>query len=155
MAHTVEKISIWVLEAVEKEWRREPDILKCRLASEVLGPLKTKYGITDAEIDHAIHFMCSPSRQYLSIINRDEGMAIFPSDNGLAILAKIELSRIGDQEKKKWSRADKIALASFIFSVVSFFAGFHIGEQSTKKTENMQIPLTPTNSAAAALPKVH
>jgi len=109
MAHTVEQVSIWILEAVEKEWRREPDVYKCRPASEVLGPLKAEHGITDSQIDHAIHFMCSESRQYLSIITRNDGMAIIPSDNGLVMLGRLELNRIEEREKKKWSRADKIA----------------------------------------------
>jgi hypothetical protein len=65
-------------------------------------------------------------------------MAIVPSDNGLAILAKIELSRMEEKEKKKWSRADKIALASLIFSVVSFFARYYFGDRNAKSsTDNL------------------
>jgi hypothetical protein len=148
---TVEKISIWVLEAVEQEWRREPDYLKCRPASEVLGPLKSKHSIEDADIDHAIHFMCSPSRKYLTVLNRDDGMVVFPSDNGLAILAKIELSRIEEKEKKKWSRADKIALASLIFSVVSFFAGYYFGDRNAKSSTDNLTTSSQTNSISQSM----
>jgi hypothetical protein len=145
---TVEKISIWILEAVEKEWRREPDVMKCRPASQVLGPLKTEHGITDGDIDNAIMFMCAPSRQYLTILNRNDGQAIIPSDNGLSILGRIEQHRLEEKEKRKWSRADKIALVSFIFTVFSFFAGYHFGQQTTDKRDADKPTITATNSVS-------
>jgi len=136
---TVEKISIWILEAVEKEWRREPDVMKCRPASQVLGPLKTEHGITDGDIDNAIMFMCAPSRQYLTILNRNDGQAIIPSDNGLSILGRIEQHRLEEKEKRKWSRADKIALVSFIFTVFSFLpAIILVSRQQTKGMQTNQ-----------------
>jgi hypothetical protein len=146
MPPSVEKISIWVLEALEEEWRRDPSLLTCRPASQVLGPLKTKHNIEDADIDRAIMFMISPTRQYLQVVNREDGQAILPSDNGLAMLSKIALVRIEEEEKKKWTRADKIALASFIFTVIAFFVGLFIGDHLPKKTDNNPPLLQQTNA---------
>lgn len=146
----VERISIWILEALEEEWRREPDLMKCRLTSEVLGPLKDRYKIEDKDITRALHFMLADSRRYLTVLTRPDGQAILPSDNGLAIMAKIAESRIEDTEKKKWSRSDKIALASFVFSVVTFAIGFFAGAQSSKKSDGNQPAMQQTNSAPVA-----
>jgi hypothetical protein len=145
---SVEQISIWVLEALEEEWRRDPSLLTCHPASQVLGPLKAKYKIEDADITRALTFMISPSRQYLQIVNRDDGQAILPSDTGLAILGKIALSRIEEQEKKKWTRADKIALASLAFSVIAFVVGVFIGDHLSKKSDNTQPALQHTNATS-------
>ena len=144
---SVEQISIWTLEALEEEWRREPDQLKCQPASKVLGPLKDRYNIEDKDITAALHFMLADSRRYLTVINRPDGQAILPSDNGLAILAVIRQSRIEEQEKKKWSRADKIALASLALSAVTFVAGFFAGAQSSKKPADNQPRQQQTNPA--------
>ncbi len=150
MALTIERISILILEAVEQEWRREPSLLKCRPASEVLGPLKSKHGLEDADITRAITFMQSDSRQYLQIVKRPDGHAILPSDNGLTMLAKIEMSRIEEVEKKKWTRSDKIALAGFLFSIVTFFAGLFVGAQASKRPD-----VTPTSvKQSTALPSL-
>ena len=96
MAHTIEKVSIWILEALEEEWRREPDILKCRIVDVVLGEVMAKHGLENDEITRAIIFMMSTSRQYLRVIERQDGKAILPSDAGLAILGTIQLQRIDE-----------------------------------------------------------
>jgi hypothetical protein len=154
MAHAVEKISIWILEALEEEWRREPNILKCRTCEVVLGEVMAKHGLENNEITRAINFMFVPPRQYLQIVERQDGKAVLPSENGLAILGKIALTRLEEQEKKKWSRGDKLALASFVLSAISFFAGIHVGEQATKKSASMPIVSQQTNSAAITSPKL-
>jgi len=96
MEHTVEQVSIWILEAVEKEWRREPSIIKCRPSSIVLGEVMAEHGLANEEISRAIMFMVAPTRQYLTICSRDDGQAILPSDAGLRMLATIQLHRIDE-----------------------------------------------------------
>ena len=150
-ASSIEKISIWVLEALEEEWRREPDWLKCRLASEVLSPLKPEHQIEDADITRGLHFLIE--RRYIKALNRADGQALMPSDDGLAMLGKIALSRIEEQEKKKWTRADKIALASLIFAVITFFVGIFIGDHLSKKSDNLPRQLQQTNNPSNTSPK--
>jgi len=150
-AASIETISIWILEALEEEWRREPDWLKCRLASEVLGPLKPAHQIEDADITRGLHFLMD--RRYIKALNRSDGQALLPSDDGLAMLAKIDLSRIEEQEKKQWTRADKIALASLLFSVITFCLGLFIGDHLSKKSDNVVTPLQQTNNPSDASPK--
>ena len=108
MAHNVEKVSIWILEALEEEWRREPDILKCRTEGVVLGEVMEKYSLENDEISRAIMFMVSPARQYLRIIDRQDGRAILPSDNGLAILAQIHLERLNEAKAQAASQKAEI-----------------------------------------------
>jgi len=62
------------------------------------------------------------------------------------MLSKIALVRIEEEEKKKWTRADKIALASFIFTVIAFFVGLFIGDHLPKKTDNNPPLLQQTNA---------
>ena len=151
MAHNVEKISIWILEALEEEWRREPDILKCRTEGVVFGEVMAKHNLENADISRAIMFMVAPNRQYLKIVDRQDGRAILPSDNGLAILGRIALCRIEEQEKKKWSRADKISLASLVIGIVLFFLGYFLGDHNAKKSDDKLLPQQ-TNSMSTKLP---
>ena len=102
MEYTVEKIGIWILEALEDEWRREPDWAKCKTSAEVLGPLKPKYQIDDADITRALHFIAE--RRYVKVLNRQDGQAVMISDDGLVILAKIKQNRI---EEAKLEAAGK------------------------------------------------
>ena len=123
---SIEQISIWILEALEEEWQREPDWLKCRTAKYVLGSLKQKHNLTDADIKRGLNFCVENG--YIKALNRADGQAIQPSNNGLGILGEIAISRIEKQEKKKWTRADKIALAGFIFTVIAFVVGLGVFE---------------------------
>jgi|SRR5215469_12400813 len=131
---SVARISIWILEAIEKEWRREPDWLKCRAASQVLGPLKTEHGIEDEDIDHAIHFMCSPSRQYLKVLKRDDGIALLPSVSGLGVLDTIERHRLKEKERNAHARA-----------FFPFFAGYYFFQQKADKQNANKPAVTVTN----------
>ena len=146
----VERVSIWVLEALEGEWRREPDLLKCRPVSEVLEPLKSAHQIEDEDINRAIRFMLSPSRAYITGVNRHDGQAMQPSDNGQAILAHLALARLEENEKKQWSRSDKIALAGFLFSIVTFVAGFLVGDHTSKTPDNSGSSVTNRSSQPTA-----
>jgi len=124
---SIEQISIWILEALEEEWQREPDWLVCRTAKYVLGPLKQKHNLTDADIKRGLYFCIE--KGFIKTLNRADGQAIQPSNNGLAILGEIEMSRIEKQEKKRWTRSDKIALAGFIFTVIVFVIGLGVFER--------------------------
>ena len=96
MATSTEQITIWILEALEKEWQREPSIIKCRPSSIVLGEVMAEHGLANDEITKAITFMASPSRQYLQICGREDGQAILPSDAGLRMLGTIQLHRVDE-----------------------------------------------------------
>ena len=118
---SIEQISIWILEAFEEEWQREPDWLKCRISKYVLGPLKQRHNLADADITRGLRFCAE--KGYIKTLNREDGQAILPSDCGLAALGTIAMNRIEEKEKKKWTRTDKIALASFAFTVIAFLFG--------------------------------
>jgi len=105
MTTSTEQICIWILEALEKEWQREPSIIKCRPSSVVLGGVMAEHGLTNDEITKAITFMASPSRQYLQICGREDGQAILPTDAGLRMLGAIQLHRV--DEAKAQSAAQK------------------------------------------------
>ncbi|MGA2178536.1 MAG: hypothetical protein ABSH15_02995 [Verrucomicrobiota bacterium] len=96
MATSTEQIAIGILEALEKEWQREPSIVKCRPSSIVLGEVMAAHGLANEEITKTIMFMAAPERQYLQICNREDGQAILPSDAGLRMLGAIQLHRIDE-----------------------------------------------------------
>lgn len=141
MAPSIEKVVLWILEALEQERQREPDWLKCRVASEVLGTIKAKHGVDDARIRHGLDF-CLQTR-YVKVLNRQDGQVVALDDDGIRMYATIEKARLDEREKKKWSRTEKIALASFIFTVISFFIGLHIGETSARKSDSKTILQVP------------
>jgi hypothetical protein len=149
---SIEQVSIWILEVLEEERQREPDWLKCRVASEVLGALKPKHGLDGARINHGLNF-CAEKR-YVKFLNRQDGQVAALDDAGVIMIGLLQKSRLDDQEKKNWSRADKIALASLLLSIVSFVAGFHLGEQAATKSDNKPIPPLQTVTNTAASPKL-
>lgn len=153
MEISIEKISIWILEALESEWRREPDIGKCRPVSEVLGPLKQKHNLTDADITRGVKFCLQ--KGYIDVVTRHDGQAMLPSDDGLTILGKIAQVRLDEQEKKKWSRSDKISLASLVFAIVAFFLGFFLGDHFSKRPESIPVQLPQTNTTADTSTVLH
>jgi hypothetical protein len=153
MPPSVEQISIWILEALEEEWRRECDLVKCRTTAVVLGEVMAKHSLKNADIDRGLHFCIE--RQYIKAVNREDGQAMLPSNYGLAILAKIAKVGIEEQEKRKWSRADKISLASLIFGVITFFIGVFIGDHLSKKSDSLPSQPQQTNSITNTSPKSH
>ena len=154
MSHTIESVTVLVLEALEKEWQREPEIQKCRTAAIVLSEAMETHNLTNDAVNRAIEFMDAPEREYLTIRERPDGQAMLPSDRGLKMLAIVELARTEERDKKKWSRGDKLKLASFLLSVLTFFAGLRVGEQVSKKSESKQILPQSTNAIPAASPKL-
>jgi hypothetical protein len=158
MATPTEHIAIWILEAAEAEALREPDIIKRRLDADVYSEVMAARSLASVDIDRGMRFLVD--RRLISAVGKDGGAVTYPTTIGedflrayreqsrQAITAKVE-----SIEKKKWTRSEKLSLASFILSVVSSFAGIHVGQQSEKKSDSMQIAPSPTNSAAAALPK--
>jgi hypothetical protein len=142
---SIEKISIWILEVLDEERQREPDLQYARPATEVLGVLKTKHGITDAEITRGLNFCIE--RQYIKAATLPDGAQVMlPSVAGVAMHGLILKARRDEQEKKKWSRSDKIALASFAFSIFTFFGGLYIGRQNPDKSTTALPPPQQTNS---------
>src|SRR5207249_7769855 len=57
MAASTDQIAIWILMALKEEWERDPSHLTCRIESVVLGPLKSKHKIEDADITRGIRFL--------------------------------------------------------------------------------------------------
>lgn len=55
-------------------------------------------------------------------MGRGDHKAILPSENGLAILAKIRLERREEKEKKRWPVEARIAMLTLIFSVITYAA---------------------------------
>jgi hypothetical protein len=135
MAPSVENVSIWVLEALEDEWRCEPDLTKCRTASQVLGPLKPGHQIEDADITRALHFLIQ--KRYIKALNRPNGQAILPSEDGLAMLSRIKFARTEERETKRWTRTQKIAVAAIVVPVILAFVGWvlfsHAGSRPVKQ----------------------
>ncbi len=85
MSASTERIAIWILEALKAEWERDPSHLTCRTDAVLLGSLKPKHNIGDADISRGINFLVS--RSMLSAVNRSEGRASFPSERGFEYLA--------------------------------------------------------------------
>jgi hypothetical protein len=108
-----------------------------------LGTLKTKHSLDDADIARGLKF-CN-ERGYIKVLNREDGQAMLPSDDGIRMFAQVEQVRLDEQEKKKWSRADKISLASLVVGVILFFLGYYIGDRNAKKSDNMPTPPQQTN----------
>jgi hypothetical protein len=132
MAHTVEQVSIWVLEALEAEWRREPDITKCRTEGIVLGEVMAAHDLESTDIDRALEFMVAPTRQYLRVVGRQDGRAILPSDAGLAMLARIQLQRIDeakakadDEKTEKYRRQDvRLRIYTLIIALLAVLVSY-------------------------------
>jgi DNA-binding PadR family transcriptional regulator len=150
MAPSVEKISIWVLEALEEEWRREPDWTKCRTASQVLGPLKPAHQIEDADITRALHFLSE--RGYIKSLKRPDGPARLPSDDGLAMLARIKLARTEETESKRWTRTQKIAVAAIVVSVILPFVGWIVFGHAASRPAKQPLVAPQTNMLGPAPP---
>jgi hypothetical protein len=148
MATPIEQTAIWILEALREERRREPDFHKCKLEGELLTPVRDKHGLCDADISEALVFLCR--QRYADIIKMPSGRVVHILNLGIEYL---DARKAAEAEERKWKRSEKIALASFILSVVSFFAGIHVGERASKKQDTKQTPPPPTNSAAATVPK--
>ena len=80
-----EQIAIWILMALKEEWEHDPSHSTGRTESVVLGPLKSKHNIEDADISRGIRFLAS--RRMLQAVNREDGRATPPSPVGLEYLA--------------------------------------------------------------------
>jgi hypothetical protein len=158
MATPTEHIAVWILEAAEAEALREPDLIKRRLDSFVLGEVMAAHSLESVDIDRGVKFLVD--RRLLDAVGKDGGVVSYPTTDGEDFLRehreqtrRFIAAKVESIEKKKWTRSEKIALASFILSVVSFFVGIHVGQQGAKKSDSMPTVSPPTNSAAAALPK--
>jgi hypothetical protein len=149
---SIERVSIWILEVLEEERQREPNCMKCRLESDVLGTLKARHSTDDSTITKGLRFCLD--RGYVSRLKRQDGIATSLTDDGIKMLGQIQQCRLDEEEKKKWSRSDKIALASFIFSVLTFVAGYFAGAQASKKSDSMQTPPPQTATNITSSPKL-
>jgi hypothetical protein len=148
MAITLGQTAIWILEALKEEKRREPDFEKCKTAVEIFTPMRDKHCLCDADITEAVTFLCRQG--FADVILFPRGKVVRILNRGVEYL---DAHKAAQAEKRKWKRSEKIALASFILSIVSFFAGIHVGQQSAKKSDSTQTAGSGTNSAAATLPK--
>ena len=149
MATHLEQTAVWILEALKAERRREPDWQKCKHDGELLTPVRDKHRLSDHDISEALTFLLR--QQFADEIRFPEGGRIVRITNTGIEYLDAQLS--AEAEKRKWKRSEKIALASFILSIVSFFAGIHVGERAAKKSGGIQTLSPSTNSAAATLPK--
>jgi hypothetical protein len=91
---SIEKVSIWILEVLEEERQREPNWLKCRLAKDVLGALKTKHGLDDARIKHGLDFCFE--RGYVKALAREDGQVVALDTDGVRMFALIQQSRLDE-----------------------------------------------------------
>ncbi len=71
--------------ALKEEWERDPSHLTCRIESVVLGPLKSKHKIEDADITRGIRFLID--HRMLDAVNRNDGRATLPNPTGFEYLA--------------------------------------------------------------------
>jgi hypothetical protein len=85
MDASTEQIAVWILTALKEEWEHDRSHLTCRAESVVLGPLKSKYNIEDADITRSIRYLVD--RRMLQAVNRQDGRATLPSPAGLDYLA--------------------------------------------------------------------
>ena len=76
MATSTEQSALCILAALKEEWERDPSLLSCRTESLVLGPLKSKHKIEEAEITRGIRFLIE--RRALDALVRKDGRATLP-----------------------------------------------------------------------------
>ena len=80
------QIGIWILAVLSDELERDPSPLTCQTSSVLLGPLKAKYDIDDADLDRGIRFLVD--QQMINACNRPDGRAILPNQSGIEFLAE-------------------------------------------------------------------
>ena len=73
MARITEDIAILILEALKQEWERNQSHLTCPTEAAILGPVKSKYKLEDADINRGMNFLVN--RQMVAAVNRKDGRA--------------------------------------------------------------------------------
>jgi len=103
---SIERITIWILEALDDERQREPHCLKCRLESEILGTLKDRHSIDDVAITKGLRFCLD--RGYISRLKRPDGIATSLTDDGIRMWGQVQQTRLDEANEK--AAADKAAV---------------------------------------------
>jgi hypothetical protein len=121
MAASTEQIALWILAALKEERERDPSRLTCRTEAIVLGPLKSKHKIEDADITRGIKYLMG--RRALDAVNRKDGRATLPNEIGLEILAE-HLASEKKRTKEEFDRRFRVyAVIVAIIAVAATVVG--------------------------------
>ena len=117
---SAQQIAIWMLEALEKEQEREPNISKCRTEDQIFREVMIKHGLKDADIKRGYQFLIGIDGLHSE--NGIDGRHTLPSPNGLQRLKE----HVEAKESKGWTLERRLTLYSIIIAligvVVAYFA---------------------------------
>ena len=119
---STEQIAIWMLEALEKEYEREPDISKCRFDSIVFGEVMAKHHLENEDINRGLRFIMS--FRGIRAVNEEGGRQrrTLPTPNGLQYLEDYRLRQRQENTLQKRQvqehKQHSIIFLTFIITVI-------------------------------------
>lgn len=122
MNGTTEQIAIWILEALKSEWERTPTLIDCRAQKFVLGELKSKYQLEDADITRGLRFLISIGA--IDSARRQDEQATLPSITGLEFLKTHQCAQKKEVEREQDVRLRIYPIIIAILSAIIALLGY-------------------------------